>query len=218
VHINMNSKSVKSRSSSAAFAVSAAVGMWFAGVLLAASQGWLAFLSGPGIAGFVVTTVLVPYVLFRMVPSVQDLVSNIGLERITLLHTWRIVAAVEFFVLGSQGKLPPAFWILAGVGDLIAGSLAATRLRPIKWLTLRRIHTFGMIDFIIAVGTGLTFTLLQDSRMDTIRHLPTALVPFFGVGLSGATHLMAFHLLGRATLPINTHSPVDRPDTLTVGG
>jgi hypothetical protein len=213
----MNEKSVKSRSSAAQFAVTAVVAVWFAAVVLAATEDWLRLLPGPGIASFVAISVVLPYGAFRSIPSVQDVVSRIGLEKLTLLHMWRIGAALQFFVLGAQGKLPPAFWILAGFGDLIAGSLAATRLRPIPWLSLRRIHAFGMIDFVIAVGTGLTFTLLEDPRMDAIRDLPTALIPFFGVGLSGATHLIAFHLLGRAESRGEHSLPVNRSSTFTTG-
>jgi len=63
---------------------------------------------------------------------------------------------------------------------------------------LRRIHVFGFADFICAVGTGLTFTLIGDPLMATLTTLPMALIPLFGVGISGASHIVALNALRRA--------------------
>lgn len=49
----------------------------------------------------------------------------------------------------------------------------------------------------VTVGTGLTFTLLQDPRMALVTVLPMALIPLPGVGISGTTHLIAFDYLRR---------------------
>ena len=61
-------------------------------------------------------------------------------------------------------------------------------------------NLFGFADFVVAVGTGLTYFLLNDPRMSGIQTLPMALIPFYGVGISGASHLMAFELLRRSGL------------------
>jgi hypothetical protein len=88
--------------------------------------------------------------------------------------------------------------VLAGTGDLIAGLYAAGALRaqPSR-AYYRRFHAFGFADFVVAVGTGLTYTLMLDPRMAPIALWPMALIPMFGVGLSGAAHLVAFDLLRR---------------------
>lgn len=52
-------------------------------------------------------------------------------------------------------------------------------------------HLFGLADFVTAVGTELTFALLQVPTMGTIATFPIALIPLFGVGISSASHLMA---------------------------
>lgn len=54
-----------------------------------------------------------------------------------------------------------------------------------------------MTDFLIAVGTGLTFSLLQVPMMNVVATYPVALIPLFGVGISGASHIMALDLLAR---------------------
>jgi hypothetical protein len=56
-------------------------------------------------------------------------------------------------------------------------------------------HLFGITDFVIAVGTGLTFSLLQISMMDTISTYPIALIQLFGVPISGVSHIIALALL-----------------------
>ena len=73
----------------------------------------------------------------------------------------------------------------------------ATVLLPESRRRYIAFHLFGFADFVVAVGTGLTLTLLADPKMDGIRTLPMALIPLFGVGISGASHLMAFDLLRR---------------------
>jgi hypothetical protein len=122
----------------------------------------------------------------------------IGHRRIVMMHTWRIPAALLFFYYGAQGRLPFWFWFVAGIGDLIAGVRAyLTAVGPEKLESYRSFHRFGFADFVVAVSTGLTFTLMLNPQMVTITTLPMAFVPLFGVGISGATHLMAFDMLRR---------------------
>ena len=91
--------------------------------------------------------------------------------------------------------------MLAGVGDLLAGAYALTVIgRHRSDEHYRRIHRFGFADFLLAVGTGLAFTLLGDPKMALLTTLPMALIPLFGVGLSGASHIVALYTLRRRAL------------------
>jgi hypothetical protein len=171
---------------------------WLLAVIIGSETGFFIALYQPWIAAIVATSIIVPTVWYFASPQLQLYVQAVGHRRIMLLHTWRIPAALAFFWYGAQGQLPPVFWILAGVGDFIAGSLAL--YMAFKPESLRRywiFHSFGFLDFVVAVGTGLTYTLLQDARMAPIAVLPMALIPLYGVGISGATHLMAFDMLRR---------------------
>ncbi len=146
----------------------------------------------PAFALLVALGIGIPVVLYFTSRIVRRAVDAIGLRRLTLMHVWRIPAALLFFWYGLRGELPPLFWILAG-------SYAATLLWRRPSLDLyRRIHRFGFADFVTAVGCGLTFTLLQDPRMSLLTTLPMALIPLFGVGLSGASHIVALHALSKA--------------------
>jgi hypothetical protein len=171
---------------------------WAAAVVAASLTGGFAALYQPVIGAIVAATIVLPTLFYFASSGMQSLMHNIGQRRILQFHIWRIPAALLFFWYGVQGVLPTPFWVLAGVGDLIAGSyallLAMRAERPASYLGF---HLFGFADFVVAVGTGLTFTLLLDPRMAAITTLPLALIPLFGVGISGATHLIAFDMLGK---------------------
>lgn len=133
---------------------------------------------------------------YLKVRSIRAFVERLGPFGLAAFHIWRIPAALTFLYFGSQGWLPDLFVNLAGWGDMLAGVLAAGLI--ILPATLRRVTTFhvvGFLDFVVAVGTGLTLQLLADPLMGNIAYLPIALIPLVGVPLSGASHIAAFHLL-----------------------
>ncbi|NDD15303.1 MAG: permease, partial [Betaproteobacteria bacterium] len=152
---------------------------WGALVIAASATGVLGALGQhfmPGYAILVVIGIVVPTVSYFSFPSVRHAVDAIGLRRLTLFHIWRIPAGGLFLYYASSGELPLPFGLIAGVGDVLAGLGAATLLkRQATEAQLGRIHLFGFADFITAVGTGLTFTLLNDPLMVTLTTLPMAL-------------------------------------------
>lgn len=174
---------------------------WLIAVVSASLSGALGALAQtfmPAYAALVAVGIAAPVVAYFAVQPVRRAIDSVGLRWLTLMHVWRIPAALVFFWYGALGELPLLFWVLAGVGDFLAGCFAATLWwRPATPERLRRIHVFGFIDFVVAVGTGLTFTLVGDSRMALLTTLPMALIPLFGVGLSGASHIIALHALTR---------------------
>ena len=81
---------------------------------------------------------------------------------------------------------------MVGLFALAVSVMPETRNRYLAF------HIVGFADLMLAMATGLTFTLLfNDPRMDAVRSLPLALIPLFGVGVAGASHLIAFDLLRR---------------------
>ena len=174
------------------------IAAWGAGVALAANAGLLVQVPPRMVAVTVLSGIILPTLAYFLVPSVKQWVEDFGLRRLTLFHSWRIAAALLFFSYGAQDLLPPQFVENAGLGDLIAGVLALVVVAmPMARWRYWGMHIFGMGDFILAVGTGLYFTLNDPTSMIQIRLLPLALIPMYGVALSGATHLMAFDLLRR---------------------
>jgi len=156
----------------------------------------------PAFAALVALGIAAPLVAYFTLQPVRCGIDALGLRWLTLMHVWRVPAALVFFWYGALGELPTLFWVLAGVGDFLAGCFAAT----LWWKgatpeRLRRIHIFGFADFVVAVGTGLTFTVIGDSRMALLTTLPMALIPLFGVGLSGASHIIALNALNGVRRP-----------------
>jgi len=180
-------------------ALGSAALLWGIAVAILAHRGVFLAMPMPAIAVLVALGIIVPTAIYFLSGRVRAWVEAIGLYPITVLHVWRVPAALAFFAYGLAGQLPTLFWLLAGTGDLIAGLYAAKVARSTAdHAAYLRFHMFGFADFVVAVGTGLTFTLLQDPRMATIAVLPMALIPLFGVGISGASHLIAFDQLRRA--------------------
>ena len=134
--------------------------------------------------------------LYFFSSSVQGLAKRLGPYGLAGLHVWRVPAALTFFWYGAVGALPGIFVTLAGWGDLFAGLAAlAVVVLPRNRKTISAFHVFGLGDFLVAVGTGLTLTQFEIPEMATITRLPVALIPLVGVPLSGATHIAALHML-----------------------
>jgi len=173
---------------------------WGLGVVTAARTGVYGLIDPRYLATLIAAGIVVPVLVYAMSRPVRGYIERLGLQGLTAFHIWRIAAALVFFWYGARGLLPQSFVLNAGIGDLIAGLLAlAVTLLPKTRGRYLVFHLFGFADFVVAVGTGLTLFVQDDPLMAGIQTLPMALIPFFGVGISGASHLMAFDLLRRRT-------------------
>ncbi|WP_208867225.1 hypothetical protein [Paraburkholderia silvatlantica] len=172
--------------------------VWGAAVVAAAGTGVYRVIYPLWLAGLIALGIVAPVVVYGLSRGFRAYIATIGLRTLTAFHIWRIAAALVFFWYGAHDLLPEAFVRNAGWGDLIAGLLAlGVALLPKTRNRYLVFHLFGFADFVVAVGTGLTCFLLNDPRMSGIQTLPMALILFYGVGISGASHLMAFDLLRR---------------------
>lgn len=181
---------------------------WGLAVALAAHAGLFQAIAPLYFGPLVAAGIAIPFAIYALIPAVHRYFERAGVYPLTVLHVWRIPASLAFFWYGLQNQLPPAFWILAGVGDFVAGVNALPMLKgPASDDVYFRIHRFGFADFVVAVGTGLLFTVLNDPRMATIRELPMVLIPLFGVGISGASHLIAFDLLRQKRMRMAAKMP-----------
>jgi hypothetical protein len=172
--------------------------VWGLAVVAAAEAGVFRAIYPMFLAAIIALGIVVPVIIYAMSASFRTYIEAVGLRSITAFHVWRIAAAVVFCWYGEQNLLPETFVRNAGWGDLIAGFFALiVILLPPSRNRYLAFHIFGFADFVIAVGTGLAFFLLNDPRMSGIQSLPMALIPFYGVGISGASHIMAFDLLRR---------------------
>lgn len=172
--------------------------IWGIGVAIAAETRLFSGVYPLLLAGLIALGIILPIVVYAASRGFRDYIEAIGLQGLTAFHVWRIAAALVFFWYGARNLLPEVFVRNAGWGDLIAGLLAlGVILLPKTRNRYLVFHLFGFADFVVAVGTGLALFLLDDTRMTGIQTLPMALIPFYGVGISGASHIMAFDLLRR---------------------
>ena len=172
--------------------------IWGLAVVVAAETGAYKAIYPLVLAPIIALGIVVPVIVYAVSKGFRAYIEAIGLRPLTVFHIWRIGAALLFFWYGAYDLLPQVFVQIAGWGDLIAGSLAlGVTLLPENRTRYLVFEIFGFADFVAAVGTGLTMFLLHDPRMAGIQTLPMALIPFYGVGISGASHIMAFDLLRR---------------------
>ncbi len=150
----------------------------------------------PLLALMVAIGVIIPTIIYLKSPQFRNYIVSIPLKHLTLFHLWRIPAGFAFLYYGSQNLLPQAFVNNAGYGDLAVGFLVPIifMLKESK-LKYKAFHVFGILDFIIAVGTGLTFSILQVPAMENILEYPIILIPLFGVPVTGSLSLMVLHRL-----------------------
>lgn len=122
----------------------------------------------------------------------REFSNAIPLSAIAIFHSWRIIAGWLFLMYA--GLLPDAFINNAAYGDIIAGflGLLVIILGRLKW-TYLLFNILGLLDFLLAVGTGLTLTLLGNDDMRHIATLPLILIPLFGVPISGFTHFISLY-------------------------
>lgn len=174
---------------------------WGLAVVIASETGVYAAVNPRFLAVIIALGIVLPVIGYALFSGFRGYVQALGLRSLTAFHVWRIAAAMVFFWYGAHNLLPEAFVRNAGWGDLIAGVLAlAVLLLPESRGRYLTFHVLGFTDFVVAVGTGLTFFLRNDPRMSAIETLPIALIPLYGVGISGASHIMAFDLLRRGAV------------------
>lgn len=193
--------------------VLAVLAVWGLTVAVAAKAGLYSAIPQVLIAPIIGLGIVLPVVFYAISNGFRSYIETIGLRALTAFHIWRIAAALLFFWYGAHNLLPEAFVRNAGWGDLIAGVLALiVTLLPESRLGYWVFHLVGFADFVVAVGTGLTMFLANDPRMAGIQTLPMALIPLYGVGISGASHIMAFDLLRRHMgLPQPTIHTIRKP-------
>jgi hypothetical protein len=148
-----------------------------------------------GVVVFLVLTGLILYYFSE--PSFRHYIrTKWSLKHLMVFHVWRIAAGALFLYYGNQGLLPDTFVDRAAYGDILAGSLVPVviLLGEKRW-TYWAFNIIGFGDFLLAVGTGLWLTLSGNMEMAPIATLPLLLIPWFGVPISGVSHIMAFDRL-----------------------
>jgi hypothetical protein len=172
------------------------ISFWGLSVAVGSYFGLFSTFPLPWFALLVAMSITIPLTIYYGNSSFRAYIRGLPLNYLTLFHIWRIPAAMTFFYYDSQNLLPPIFVRNAAWGDLAAGLLVLVVLvLPKSIWKYWGFHLFGLADFVAAVSTGLFFSLLQVPTMETISTFPISLIPLFGVGMSGASHIMTLDML-----------------------
>lgn len=175
--------------------------LWAGAVLLLGWLGVTALLPTRFLPLPIAFGIVLPLLVHARSEAFRAYISAVDLRTLTLVNVWRVPAALAFFYYGAQGELPALFVRNAAWGDLIAGVLAPVvvlglaRAAAIRRASFVGFYLFSFADFVVAVGTGFAFSLLNDPLMGTLKELPMAIIPLFGVPVTGALSLMTLHRL-----------------------
>jgi len=145
-----------------------------------------------GVTVVVILTSLI--LLYQFNENFRQFSNAIPLKAIALFHVWRIFAGWIF--LSYSGVLSGTFINNAAYGDIISGFLSLTVfIFGHTKLNYYLFNIVGLLDFIVAVGTGISLTITGDAGMAPVIQLPLILIPLFGVPLSGFTHFISLSRL-----------------------
>jgi hypothetical protein len=141
---------------------------------------------------------------WRRLPAARAFFDGLPLGAHLGLHILRAFIGTGFLVLLSRGLLPAEFAVRAGVGDIIAGVLAAlVLLIPARSSWQRRalwtFNVIGLVDILLVVATAQRILFLGDaSSMEAFTLAPWPMVPLLVVPLVISSHVLLFDRLIRA--------------------
>ncbi len=183
-------------------------------LLVALYLSWAAFFEGaptriPTLPLGLLVPIVIGVMLFRSSPLVRRIVDAIPQQWIVGIQTYRVEGAI-FLTLYAIGRLPGAFALPAGIGDVIVGVLALITamsrregaLGSTAWL--RTWNLLGMADLAVAATTGFLTSPSPLQRLslsqpnELITAFPLVMIPVFLVPLSVLVHLASLWKLSRS--------------------
>jgi len=183
--------------------IAATLSIWFASVLALASVGAFAGSPTQPPLGLFLAVVLPPLLfalLYRLSGRFRTFALAIDLRWLTAFQPWRVIG-VTFLALYAFGLLPGLFAWPAGLGDIAIGTTApwiamALVRRPafassqvfVVW------NLLGILDLVVAVGTGAISSMLASGAPGEVTtapmaQLPLVLIPAYLVPLFVMLHL-----------------------------
>ena len=178
------------------------LGAWLAIALVFAGSGGLQLYPLPFpllVAGSLVALLLLAYV---SISPFRSAVQALPLEWLVAFHLTRFVG-FYFLALYQQGRLPYAFAVLGGWGDILVAAAAAVlllvnrrwRIRSGAWQAW---NVLGLLDILFVVFTAARSGRVDPGSLAPLQQLPLGLLPTFVVPMIIFTHLVLLLRLGRA--------------------
>ena len=166
----------------------------------------------------VLTPVALVLLLFFFWQPFRRTVEAIPQQWLVGIQLYR-VEGIIFLILYAMHKLPAAFAIPAGVGDVLTGlaapfvALAIIRKSPNADKLLRRWNLFGLADLAVALTTGFLTSpspiqlLARNHPNQLVSQYPLVIVPVFLVPIAILLHLASLHKLKQTRLVPSQSTP-----------
>jgi hypothetical protein len=172
--------------------------VWLVAAVLVGVSGLLERVPLLAIQGILLSLTVLALVSYFAFSSVRASVERWAPQGVLVLHLSRFVG-VYFLYLESVGRLPWAFAVPAGWGDIIVAACALVILFAPALRRSRRVllvwNTLGLIDILFVVATAARLNLTRPGELDELTRLPLSLLPTIIVPLVIATHIVLFHQL-----------------------
>jgi hypothetical protein len=157
--------------------------------------------------------------LFSIWQPFRRVIEAVPQQWLVGVQLYRIEGLI-FLVLYAIGRLPAAFALPAGVGDVLVGllapvvALAQIRKWPNANSLLRAWNLLGLADLVVALTTGFLTSpsplqkLAFDAPNLLIGRYPLVLVPVFLVPLAILLHLASLQKLRQTEIAQTTRPPI----------
>ena len=181
------------------------LGVWFLLAAGAGLSGRSAQLRYPAPQLVLGTLTLLCLAAVTWVPAIRDWVNGLDVRALTALHLTRFVG-ISFLLLHAAGKLPWAFAVPGGWGDIVVATLAALLLLLASPASARgrtvwiAWNTLGFLDILFVVATAGRLFKTDPASMQAMLEFPLNLVPTFLVPLIITSHVVLFRRLRAATV------------------
>ena len=132
-----------------------------------------------------------------LMPSFQAWLLAIPLSWLVAVHAVRLVG-FYFLWLHHLGRLPFAFAVPGGTGDILVALLALLLLavRPKSQTPWFAWNVLGLVDILFVVLTAGKLAMANEASMSAMLTMPLCLLPMFVVPVIIFTHVVIFERLG----------------------
>lgn len=165
------------------------------------ASGLLGQLPMPSLQIILATLTIATLVIIRR-PSLRSRINRIPTRTLVLFHCTRLIG-LYFLYLYSRGRLPYAFAVPGGGGDIaVALGALIVAIFPMATPFQRRLcfiwNSVGLLDITFVVLTAARLALADPSSMRELTKLPLSLLPTFLVPLIIVSHILIFSRLRMA--------------------
>ncbi len=188
---------VDSNPSGASGPIRLALLVWLAAAIAAGASGAVASLRPPLPQLVLLALTIALIVCGEVVPGLKAWRSAVDARALLAVHLTRFVG-LYFVYLHGRGRLPYAFAVPGGWGDVAVATVAAALLLtgPPSTPGRRRGYLLwnllGLVDIVLVAATAGRLAWLDPASMAELQRLPLSLLPTFLVPLILTTHVWLF--------------------------